>query len=86
MHIPNEEVIPVLHADHISICKIPSGDCIEFVTVAQKIIDVVRKLDTGLAKAPLDSPCKLRIAKSFTPQLKSSSGRCFAGESAPMPL
>lgn len=62
MHIPNEEAIPVLHADHISICKIPSGDSIEFVVVAQKIIDVVGKLAIELAKDAPGSPCEKTIA------------------------
>ena len=60
MKVSNEEVIPVLHADHSSICKIPSKDSNEFVAVAQKIIDVVRKLDTELAKDSLGSLGELK--------------------------
>ena len=62
MHIPNEELIPVLYADHISICKIPSGNSPEFVVVAQKIIDVVGKLATDLAKEAPGSPCEKTTA------------------------
>ena len=60
MNVKNEEPIPVLHADHISICKIPSKDSNEFVAVAQKIIDVVRELDTEFAKDSLGSLGELK--------------------------
>ena len=59
MQVPNEEPVPVLHADHVSICKISSGESKEFMAVAQKIIDVVQGLVKGSAKNPLESPREL---------------------------
>ena len=56
---PNEEIIPVLYADHVSICKIPSGDCNEFRVVAQKIINMVHNLVQAPAKCLGESACEL---------------------------
>ena len=59
MRVPNEQVIPVLHADHISISKYPSGYCSEFVIVAQKIADLVRSLVRKPADDQQNPACKL---------------------------
>ena len=59
MRVPNEQVIPVLYADHISISKFPSGYCCEFVIVAQTIADLVWSLVRKPADDQQNPACKL---------------------------